>query len=219
MKEEAFLTYQKFNDQAAAAELADFFSENGIEFKLEDSSINFDVTFSYNELNKEFRVKIKDSDFTKANKLLQQAVQQDIEQADESHYLYRFTNDELIDLIEKADEWNPFDVALAQDILKQRGKEIKDDTIQKFKADRLTALREPEKAKPFWIATGYLLAILGGILGFFIGWHLINHKRTLPNGESIYAYTDADRKNGYNILALGVFSLLAIVAFKVLKHS
>lgn len=218
MSQETFLTYQKFNDQAAASELAQFFGENGLAYELEDSSINFDVSFAYNEINKEFRVKLRGNDFKRADELLQELSKKSIELADESHYLYQFSDEELIDLLQKADEWNAFDVALAKDILKQRGKELNNNTLQQFRSERLAVLSEPQKANWVWVFTGYLLAVLGGLLGFFIGWHLINHKKTLPSGESIQAYTDADRKNGYNILALGIISFIAIIAFGLFRH-
>lgn len=217
MNTETFLTYQKFNDQAAASELAQFFGENGLAYELEDSSINFDVSFAYSELNKEFRVKLKSTDFKRADELLEELSQKNIELADESHYLYQFTDEELMDILQKPDEWNAFDVTLAQSILKDRGKEVSKESLVQLKSERLSYLREPEQASRFWVFAGYICAILGGGFGLFIGWHLIYHKRTLPNGESVFAYTNSDRKNGHIIFIISIVSLITTVAYKILR--
>lgn len=217
MSQEAFLTYQKFNDQASAAELAQLLAENGFEFELEDSSLNFDPAFSYNDLNKEFRVKLKSSDFSKANELLQQLSQKDIELVDKDYYLYQFSDEELMDILQKPDEWNAFDITLAKKLLQERGKEVSKETLAQLKLERLSYLRKPEQASRFWVIAGYLCAILGGGLGLFIGWHLIYHKRTLPNGESVFAYTDSDRKDGNIIFIMSIISVIIVIAYKVLK--
>jgi len=44
---------------------------------------------------------------------------------------------------------------------------------------RLNELRQPEPAQTFWIYAGYFLALLGGLLGIFIGWHLSSHKKNI----------------------------------------
>lgn len=217
MNREPFLTYQKFNDQAAAYELAQFFGENGLAYELEDSSINFDVSFAYSELNKEFRVKLKSNDFTRADELLRELSQKSIELADESHYLYQFTDEELMDILQKPDEWNAYDVALAQNILKDRGKEVSKECLAQLMSDRLSYLRKPEQASRFWVFAGYICAILGGGFGLFIGWHLIHHERTLPSGERVFAYTDNDRKDGYIIFIISIVSLILTVTYTVLR--
>ncbi len=217
MNREPFLTYQKFNDQAAASELAEFFGENGLAYELEDSSINFDVSFAYNEINKEFRVKLKSNDFKRADELLEELSQKSIELADKNHYLYQFTDEELMDILQKPDEWNTFDVTLAQRILKDRGKVVSKEFLAQMKSARLSYLREPERASRFWVFAGYICAILGGGFGLFIGWHLIYHKRTLPNGESVFAYTNNDRKDGRIIFIISIVSLIITVAAKVLR--
>ncbi|MEE1946293.1 hypothetical protein VRU48_14305 [Pedobacter sp. KR3-3] len=218
MSQETFLTYQKFNDQAAASELAQFFGENGLAYELEDSSINFDVSFAYSELNKEFRVKLRSTDFKRADELLQELSQKSIELADESHYLYQFSDEELMGILQKPDEWNAFDIVLAQHILQERGKEVSKEALAQLRSERLSYLREPEQASRFWIFAGYFCAILGGGLGMFIGWHLIYHKRTLPNGESVFAYTSNDRKDGNIIFVISIISVILVIAYKVLRH-
>src|SRR3954471_16599579 len=111
MREDEYLTYQKFYDQAIAADLAQLFKQNNISFQLEDSSLQFDASFAFNEINKEFRVKIKAEDFSKADKLLLQHASEGIQELNDQHYLHQFSDEELVEIIAKSDEWNIVDVA------------------------------------------------------------------------------------------------------------
>lgn len=214
MEQETFLTYQKFNDQAEAAELAEIFQQNGIAFVLEDSSLNFDASFSFNELNKEFRVKIRGADFEKANLLLDQESLKLIADIPNDYYLYQFADDELLDVLIKTDEWSNFDVNLSKHILEGRGVKLTTEQILLLRATHVDKMAKPEKSENGWVIAGYIFAFSGGFLGIFIGWHLAYHKKTLPNGEQNLAYTDGDRTNGKRIFAIGLIMLTLLVAYK-----
>jgi hypothetical protein len=58
---------------------------------------------------------------------------------------------------------------------------------------------------------------LGGFLGVFIGWHLLTYKKTLPNGNRIYAYSGNDRKQGNRILVLGAIFIAIWVLYRIHK--
>ena len=77
-----FVTFQRFNDRTAALALAETFRENGIECGLEDVSENFDVSFANNEINKDFRIKLKPVDFERADTLLLQLAEKDLADID-----------------------------------------------------------------------------------------------------------------------------------------
>ena len=84
-----------------------------------------------------------------------------------------------MDVIVKADEWSVFDNVLARKILAKRGKPINEGEISTIQEQRLGNLKKPEPSQRAWIIVGYICAMLGGVLGFFIGWHLSTYKRTL----------------------------------------
>jgi hypothetical protein len=215
MIEEKYLTYQKFNDQAAAVELAELFKENGLEFSLEDDSLNFDATFSYSELNKEFSVKLKREDFKVADKILHEASLKAIDQIGDDYYLFQFSDEELIELIQKSDEWSSFDVVLAEKILKKRGREIKPYALAEFRSARIEELAKPYTINPFLLVFFYLLTLLGGIFAIFIGWYIAYQKKTLPNGKSEYIYASRYRNHGILIMILGCISLLITFVLKI----
>jgi hypothetical protein len=203
MTAKQFVTFQKFNDQIAALELATLLKQNNIEYLLEDYSPNFDVTFANNELTKEFRIKIQKHDFENVDSILQQISLEQIGTVDNDYYLFDFTDEELMEIISKKDEWGSFDFLLAQKLLKERGKEVTPEVVELLKKQRLSALTKPEQSQKSLIIAGYIMAFLGGLLGVFIGWHLLTHKKTLPNGERVFSYSQTDRKHGNRIVIIG----------------
>ena len=216
MKEE-FLIFQKFNTESQAEDFGSLLNENRIEFLIENISINFDPILSNNEFGKEFCVKIKKDDFEKANDILREKAKTEINEVQDDYYLLSFSDEELIDVIEKSDEWNKFDVELAQKLLKERGNEITNEQINELKKQRIIELSKPEKGQSIYIIIGYICAILGGLLGIFIGWHLLTYKKTLPNGNRIYAYSENDRKQGNRILILGAVFIVFWILYGILK--
>jgi hypothetical protein len=216
MKEE-FITFQRFKDQNSAVELGEFFKERKLEYLLEDNSLSFDPTFANNGFGKEFCVKLKQSDFEKGNVFLIEKAEKEIIEIDKDYYLLSFTDEELFELIAASDEWSQFDVSLAKRLLKERGKEVTPEDIKKIKTNRIIELSKPEEGQTAYIIVGYVFAFLGGFLGIFIGWHLLTFKKTLPNGNRIYAYSDNDRKQGNRILIISVVFLVIWLLYRFLK--
>jgi len=211
-----FITYQRFNDIALANNLADILQRHNIIYTIEEESLTFNPTFVLNnELSNEYAVKIKSDDFEQVNQLLVEEETTNIDEVEADYYLFKFTNDELIDLLTKADEWSAFDYLLAQKILTERGIAINDKYLAELKEKRIEELKEPETPQTTWIVVGYMAAFLGGILGIFIGWHLLSSKKTLPNGEKVYDYNEHDRKQGRNIFYLSIIIFAIAVVIKV----
>jgi hypothetical protein len=214
---EAFIIFQKFNTESLAIEFGRILNENKIENLLENISINFDPILSNNEFGKEYCVKIKKIDFEKANAILSEKAKAEIYEIQDDYYLFSFSDEELIDVIEKSDEWNKFDVELARKLLKEGGNEITDERINEIKKQRIIELSKPEEGQNIYILIGYICAFLGGLLGIFIGWHLLTYKKTLPNGNRIYAYSENDRKQGNRILILGGIFIVIWILYSILK--
>jgi len=211
--EPEFITYQKFNDPALAEELAGHLEQHGIAYFVEESSFRFDPSLVMSNAAKEYDVKIKPEDFEKVNQLLKEDENKNTDEIDKDYYLFTFTDDELMEVVTKADEWSAFDVVLARKLLVERGKNVSDKEIETINEQRIEELRQPDPPQTFWIVIGYMVALLGGVLGIFIGWHLYSYKKTLPDGERVYGYTERDRWHGRVIfyLSIVVFAAATIV--------
>ncbi|KIO77169.1 hypothetical protein TH53_11080 [Pedobacter lusitanus] len=213
MTKNQYITYQKFSDYTTASEFGTLFKDNQIDYIIEDTSLQFDSFFSSNEPAKEYSIKIKPDEFIKADNLLLQNPTENPRTIGEDYYLVHFTNEELYNVIAKQNEWNEFDFQLAQKLLKERGAEIRPETIEELKKQNLIELSKPLKLEKGWIYIGYISAILGGLFGILIGWHIYTYKKLLPDGGKIYHYEEFDRKNGKTMLVIGAitFSVFLII--------
>ena len=205
--------FKKFPSLEQASDLKKLLENNGIESVLADNIPPVDVTFAGNTLEHQYEIRIKQSDFIKAEKILEQEAENLITQIDKDYYLFDFSNEELYDILLKSDEWNEFDYSLAQKLLKQRGKSIDKDLLNSLKKQRLEQLSKPEGSQKAWIMAGYIFAILGGLLGILIGYFLWTAKKTLPNGHKVYSYSEKDRKQGkiIFIIALIIFPIALLI--------
>ncbi len=214
-----FVTYQKFHTLESSLDLARLLKENEIEYIVDDTSLSFDPFFSNNQNNREFRIKLQKESFEKADLLIAKLLDTPLSDVDKNYYLFEFTNDELMEVIERPDEWNSFDFLTAQKILKQRGHEITQEKIKQIKNERLIQLSRPEDYPKNKILLGYIFSFVAPTIGLFLGWNLLSDKKTLPNGERIYNYTIEARTNGNRIFIIaGAFFLIRVIIFILYKH-
>ena len=139
----------------------------------------------------------------------------ELDNVDKTHYLFEFTNDELFDILSKPDEWNALDYQLAKKILNDRGREVNDEIIESLKEQRIAELAKPDESNRVWIFFGYLSALLGGLFGIIAGWHLFTYKKTLPDGQRVYEYSEKDRRHGRRIFYLGIIILYISVVIRL----
>jgi hypothetical protein len=215
---EQLLIFRRYNDVALSGHLVSVLQQHNIDYELLESPMVFSASLAFNEeLNKEFVVKIRPEDFERVEQLLLDEEAQHIDDVDSDYYLFAFSDEELMDVVRKYDEWNSFDVTLARKLLNERGVAIDEAGI---KAKRLQELQVPEETDTFWIIVGYVSALCGGILGILIGWYLATSKKTLPNGQRIYNYSESNRRHGNRVIFIGVGILVALLAmrFYALAH-
>jgi len=213
--EETYSVFRKYPTLKQAKELEDLLNQNNIATQFADNIAPVDSSFSGSTLQNEFEIKIQLNDFEKAEKILEKEAENLIEQVDRNHYLFDFTDDELYDILLKADEWNELDYKLAQKILSQRGKSVDSELLKALKRQRLETLAKPEENQKPWIIAGYVLAFLGGFLGIIIGYSLWTSKKSLPNGQKVYSYTEKDRAHGKIIFYLGLILLPFYIMLKI----
>lgn len=210
-----FLTFKKFNEKESADALANLLLKHGIAFEITQDQGNLDVLYGTNPSTQFYYVKIKSDDFPKANALLLDIGNADLNTVDKTHYLFEFTDEELFDILSKPDEWNALDYQLAKKLLRERGREVSDEIIASLKKQRIAELAKPDESNRVWIFFGYLSALLGGLFGIIAGWHLFTYKKTLPDGQRVYEYSEKDRRHGRRIFYLGLIILYISVAIRL----
>ncbi|TPN82794.1 hypothetical protein [Aquimarina algicola] len=213
--ENEYSIFRKYKTLEQAKELEELLSKNRIDSIIGDNFPSVDSMFGANPLNNEIEIRIKQIDFKKAEQILESQAENLINEVDKDYYLFEFTDEELYEILLKSDEWNEFDYKLAQKILKDRGKSIDKELLNSLKKERLKQLAKPEGNQKPWIITGYFFAILGGMLGLIIGYFLWTSKKTLPNGQRVYSYSNKDRRQGKYIFYIGliVFPTAFLIRF------
>ncbi|MCK8520443.1 hypothetical protein M0D21_02625 [Aquimarina sp. D1M17] len=207
--------FRKFSTLEQVKEVEALLSKEGIDSIIADNVPSVDAMFGASSLNNKIEIRIKQSDFKKAEEILEQQAENLLNDIDKDYYLFEFTNEELYEILLKADEWNEFDYKLAQKILEDRGKSIDEELLNSLKTERLKQLAKPEGNQKPWIVVGYIFAIMGGFLGLIIGYFLWTSKKTLPNGQKVYSYSEKDRKHGKYLFYIGIifFPIFFLIRF------
>jgi hypothetical protein len=115
-----YKTYMSLTDLESAFEITTILTNKGIPFKVEDTSKNFDASFSMNKADKSIMIFLDPKDFEKANSIIDNELVLNKNEINKEHFLYSFSTDELLDVIKNTEEWHPLDVKLAKEILKDR---------------------------------------------------------------------------------------------------
>ncbi|TYR32190.1 DUF2007 domain-containing protein [Sphingobacterium phlebotomi] len=207
-----FRTFSSIED---AKNYQNILAESDIQSNIKDIPPGVDMSFLGSTAGHEYELQIHRADEDRANTLIAKYEEAELIASEGDHYLYQFTNKELIEILQKPDEWSKFDYRLANEILLERGEEVDSDMLTAMKNERLLDLAKPEKSKRYMIVMGYIFSILGGALGIAIGYALSNAKKTLPNGEKVWSYTVQDRKHGRIIFGIGVTVLSILFLLKI----
>lgn len=206
-----FVLFQSFFTEDEAADIIEQFRENGIAYRLDRSKELLDKAFIGENLEKKFFLKIRSSDFSAANHVLDARILQNITALEKDYYLFSFTNDELIEILSKPDEWSRQDFLIARKILDERGEHISEDVINDLKSKRINELGREESEPVLSIIAGYILALLVSIVGLFFGLAFLTAKKNIPNGKKVFTYSKSTRKHGRNIVILSAVSLFILL--------
>ena len=146
--------FQVFNNIETLNTFTNLLSDNKIDFEVENNSKIFDPSFANNDFEKEYIVKVHPNDFEKVYDLEEEIIKNEIQNTPEDYYLFDYTNSELLDIVNKRDEWNAFDYYLAKKILNDRGNLITEEKIIEIKKERIEELKKPTEIKSIWIILG-----------------------------------------------------------------
>ena len=193
------LTYSKFFKKNDAEYFGDLLQKAGIEFKIEHERDVLDKIYIGETLDPLFAVKIPEDSFATADKILKADAEMQVNNVSKDYYLFGFTDEELIDVVNDKNGWNQFDQVLARKILSERKIEIPQQTATKPAAEfKSLRLETP------WLITEYLLSAAFSFIGILIGVVTLSAYRTLPDGKKVKMYDSFTRNNAKLMLVIGI---------------
>lgn len=148
----------------------------------------------------------------------------------ENHPFLDYSEEELIDVLIKADEWSIVEVVIAELLLKKKGVESDKIKIEEIKEQRCSSLKVPEKGKllfyilafiaPLFASLSliYLFKIVFFLAGISVGVEYHCAKKKL-NKKSYYKYTTSTKKVGLYILIVNAIFIVYWIASEELFPS
>ena len=194
--------YKLYYNREQAEAVGAVLGEAGIAYEIIGTRKSFDPSYAFNSVDPDINLMLRAEDFSQANEVLKQFYAKQAETVDPHYYLFHFTDKELLDIIRKQDEWGAFDVALAKQILGDRGIPITQEADAISTRQRIVELAQPEDAPLWMFIAGYVLAFIGGFGGFVMG-RLLSATKVLPNGQRVPVYTKSDYAHGRVIMVIG----------------
>jgi hypothetical protein len=212
-EEKEYLVYKTFFSIEEAEPILELLQQKGIEYQTTNYNSNIGSTFASTNNPNKIEVRLLPNQFEVVDTILEQEAAKAVTSLPADHYMHSLTEDELMEVLEKPDEWTKEDYLIAQQLLRQHGKVINQAMLDDMWAKRMELLSTPETGSSFWIAVGYISAFCGGFLGILMGWYMMSQKKTLPNGESIYVYNQSTRTAGRQIFFIGIASLIIALVY------
>ena len=220
---ERMVSFREFSDPEVAGEITRQLSSDGIAFEIEKTAALLDSTFIGTSSDPTIIIKLRPSDFSAALTILRNYYKKETDSVDRTYYLFEFNDDELLEILQKPDEWGPLDYELAQKILKERGRSIDGGILLKLNSERKTVLLKPATAGNSLYVVGYFFIAYGvyssvfpytklSLLPFLflapffnivIGHLIYKSKKTLPDGERVFTFVEEDRGRGRIMMYVG----------------
>jgi hypothetical protein len=205
-----FEVFKSFYTYSEALTMFEFLEQEGIPCKIESMKPIADKVFVGDGMEMETLLKIPSDCFSKANRIIDKKITEQISQLEDDYYLFTFTDMELMEIIRQPYEWSNQDVIVARHLLNQRGYDISEKLVEITKAKKLSELAQPEKISTKWIITGYA-ASLFGIFGLVFGLYLLNSKKLLPDGNKVLVYEQRARFHAHNIIIISSIMIFILL--------
>ena len=206
-----FVLFQSFITESDAMPVIEILKENKIAYTVERFKEPLDSIMAGEVIRDKIYLKIRSQDFPKANEALDEVILKSLPSIEPDYYLFSFSNEELVEIIKKPDEWSRQDFLIARKILDDRGKTINDEDVNILKSKRIHELAKEEKEPIGQIVSGYIFAFFFSLVGLFFGLALFVTKKTLPDGSKVFAYSEKTRNHGKAIFIISLVTLALFI--------
>ncbi|MBI1227260.1 MAG: hypothetical protein GC192_18655 [Bacteroidetes bacterium] len=215
-----FEFYRDFFNGEQAEAFVEILKENKVVYKLEKSQTLLDASITGHGLMPFAVLKLRATDFSRVNQLLEENARND-HHFIANHYFHDYKATELLDVVQKPDEWTPEDVAVARHLLDKQGVTIPQEQVENFRQQRIETLREGKKASQTWVVTYVLFVLVGAFLlspffvigGIGMGWYYWQDKTVDTEGNKYFTFDEPSRNTGQVIFYLGWVFLAASIFF------
>ncbi len=229
------LVFQTYGSYDQAHTIAAALNANSIPTEVVQNVRRLDASIIGQSYEDQFILRIPAPDFPRANEILSELTKFNADDISKDDPLFKLTNDELLDVVAKPDEWgiDNYNVALA--LLEKRNVTIPDNSLSQMKENRIGTLSERKSLNPFVLAMGYLSCLLHffllllkyqgytetkyywyfpGIFGLLLGAVILQSKTTLPNGKRFLTFNERVIRHGVLLITLGALAwLINLIAF------
>lgn len=224
-----FEVYDQFHNQKDAKGLIELLKSNNIPYEVEMPKQLMDTVLGGEAQMPRVFVKVYPNDFQRVNHLVESDMLRLIQEGKinlQKHFLNEYTDEELLDVLSKPDEWNFDTTVIAKQLLQLRGVEITDAQIKVLRETRLSEIRKPRKGNIAWLVALLLLSLFGYLflLWWFVGYlanlaicfgmsyYFWMDVTTDPNGGKFYTFDRRTRNWGKALFILTLVSNLIFLA-------
>jgi hypothetical protein len=224
--EKKYILFRVFRNEEDMKFFTDVFDDCGIDYTIENPradssdvlSSAYGVQVAEDAMQYKFMLMVAEDDFERSQSELRSHIADYFGNAgsEENTLLNEFSDDELLDVIKKPDEWAVEDIVMAQTLLDKRGKHVSDEVVDAYRQKRLEEVRQPKFGGYGTIIIGYIFAFLGGIIGIFLAASLLG-KKQLFNGEKVVMYDHKTRVNAIIYLIISIVVVTAGTTYLIMK--
>lgn len=215
-----FEFYRDFFNGEQADAFAELLKDNKIDYKLEKSQTLLDASITGHGLVPFAVLKLRASDFSRVNQILAENARND-HHFIANHYFHEYKASELLDVVQKPDEWTPEDVAVARQLLENQGVSIPIEQVENFKQKRIESLKAGKSASQAWLIIYMLFVVVGAVLlspffligGVGMGLYYWKDNTVDTDGSKYFTFDEPSRKSGQVIFYLGWVLLVASIFF------
>jgi len=215
MAEELTFSFRFFPSREVAEECQFLLRNNGVDSILVEDSGDLAKEFLGDSPHHKFELLIDESKREIAELLLMDMAMEELENIDRSHFLFDFSDEELMDVLVEKHEWNEVDVLLSQKILRERGINLSEEELERKRQKRLEALAQPDGNQTGWLIFGYISILLAPFVGAVLGFALMKSQKRLPNGVKVPRYSTTVQNHGKLIAVFSLLSLIVKIYFNV----
>jgi len=128
-----FIEYEKFTDKIDAEEFILLLKENNIPYETDETEMKFRLVENPEADN--VVVKIKESDISKVNLLYRIKENEEYENY-KNHFLYTFSDEDIIDVVVNQSDWSSLEIRIANRIAKERDLKFTPDLVKSLRKDK-----------------------------------------------------------------------------------